>query len=462
MNAIAINPVEDRVLPHDLRIEQAVIGSALLGNPDTLDKLALMLKSEYFYHTPHRKIFSAICRIHQKGNPVDQVSVYENLAVGDEDKDRNTSLTLVEAIADVATDSNAEYHAIFIQKFYQRRKLINDAQSIIQQSYDSTREVDDLLADAARISESASIANGSRGHTAGDAVSLAVDRYEWAVQNDGALTGLPTGIGALDVITDGFQDTDFIILAARPGEGKTSLAIWSALAMSKIKRGVFFTLEMPASAIGKRLITANTLLDGFRFRTGNLDASEQKRLIDAENELQNLLITIYDDVYSLSEVLALTRMHKRNEDIGWVVIDYLQLMHGERKSGDNREQEVAKISFSLRQLAKALSIPVIALCQLSRAGAARPDRRPQLSDLRESGSLEQDASMVIFPHRPIVHGKRTKELKDGTKLDLRYYGELIVAKQREGEVGFVEVETRMSSGYWGQWRMDEHILGGMG
>lgn len=454
-----VTQIQDRVMPYNLEIERAVLGACLMGNPDVIDKIQVLLKPEYFYATPHRRIFSAIGTIHQQGNPVDQLSVMEALTTGKEKEDINLRVIIVSAVGEIATDKNAEYHAKFIQQDFQRRAIINSAQGLVERGYDSGTELDELLADAAGISDRASVADLSRGYSVGDAVGLAIDRFEWARQHPGQLSGLPTGIDALDEMTDGLQNTDFIILAARPGEGKTSLAVWIASAMAEVKPGIVFSLEMSARQIGGRIVTANTMIEGFELRTGKFGVSEYERLKKAEEQLANLPITIYDDVYSQSEILALTRMLKRSDGIGWMLIDYLQLIRADRKQGDNREQEVAGISFSLKQLAKELKIPVIALCQLSRAGAARTDRKPQLSDLRESGSLEQDSDVVIFPHRPVVHGKRVKELEDGTKIDLRNYGELIVAKQREGAVGFVEVMADMRSGYWGKWIMENHTIG---
>jgi replicative DNA helicase len=454
-----MSEIKDRVPPHKPDLEEAVLGACMLGNPDVIDRIQLLLSPDCFYAPVHQKLYTAIGKLNRKGSPVDQLSVFEEVATGKEEEDRALSVTIAQVVGDMATDKNAEYHAKFIQQDFQRRILIRYAQALVEDGFDRNTEMENLLRDAAAISERASVADMSRGHIADEAVEAAIGRFEWARQHPEELLGLPTGLDELNQMTNGFQNTDFIIVAARPGEGKTSLAIWASLAMAKVKPGVFFSLEMPVTQLGGRLVTAHTRYDGFSLRSGRYNEEIQKGLYAAKESLSGLPIKIYDDVYSLGEILSLARILKRNQGIGWIVVDYLQLVRGERQRGDNREQEVAGISFAFKQLAKELQIPVIALCQLSRAGASRQDNKPQLSDLRESGALEQDSDVVIFPHRPFVHGKRMRELDDGRKLDLRNYGEIIVAKQREGAVGFVEVKVDMACGYWGPWFSDNHIIG---
>lgn len=448
----------DRLPPQNLDVERAVLGACFLQNPDTIDRVAVILKPEHFYHTPHRYLCRSILAIHSQGAMVDQVSVSTYLQRIDK-LDRVGGVSYVAEIAgEMATGGNAEYHARIVLEAYQKRHIITTASQVYQEAHEPSADINDLLSRLGNLADDVDVADASRGATLGESYQEALEYYEWAREHPGELLGLPTGIPELDRLTAGFQDTDLILIAARPGEGKTSLAVWTARAMAQAKPGVIFNLEMSKRQVGSRFITAETGLIGSELRRGRMSASEYKALKQAQDTINALPITVYDDVYQLDEIVSLARHHKRTDDIGWIQIDYLQLVRSARKNNDNREQQIAQISSTLKGLAKDLGIPVIALSQLSRLMKGEKIRKPKLDDLRESGALEQDANVVIFPFRPYVHGQEYWERDDGTKLDLSQYAQIIIGKQREGELGKFSIRADMSTGQWTEWDESEWII----
>jgi len=449
--------MEDKPLPSETDIERAVLGTCFMGEPDTIDRIAIILRPEHFYNTANREAFKAILAIHSQGAEVDVVSVVNRLQRTNKLDAVGGPAHIASITTEVATVSNAEYHARMVREAYQKRHIITTAQQVINQAHEPMSDLNGLLGRLGQI-ESDIATSDSRGISITQATQGALSYYEQAMENPDALLGLPSNIDELDEFTAGFQDSDLILLGARPGEGKTSCAVWWARAMASKKAGLFFNLEMSGRQVGSRFLTAESGLVGSMLRRG-MNYAQHKRLKEAMERVNNLPITIFDDVYDLDDICALTRQHKRENDIGWVVIDYLQLVRSTRQRNDNREQQVANISSTLKQLAKDLNIPVIALSQLSRLQKGAPLREPRLDDLRESGSLEQDANVVIFLFRPYVHGKMYQELDDGMKIDLQEYVKIIIAKQREGEIGSFKYSVDMGTGIWKPWNEDDWLIG---
>ena len=449
--------MDDKPMPSAHDLERAVLGTCFLGDADAIDRIAIILRPEHFYNTPHKNLYRAILALHTRGVMVDVVSVTDHL-------ERTGQLekigvqAVVEIAGEMATTANAEYHARMVRESYQKRYIITTAQQLISQAHEPMTEVNDLLSRLGNVGNEIAVTDTTLSQTVGESATDALAYYDWAREHPDELLGLPTGIPRLDEMTAGIQDTDLVLLAARPGEGKTSLGVWMARAMSQEKPGVMFNLEMSNRQVGSRFITAETGLVGSELRRGRISQGQYKELQRAREVLAQMPITIYDDVYMLDDIVSLARQHKRQDGIGWVMIDYLQLIRSTRRNGDNREQQIANISATLKQLAKDLDLPVIALSQLNRLAKGEKLRRPRLDDLRESGALEQDANVVIFPFRPFVHGTAFKELDNGTKLDLSQYAEIIIGKQREGELGWFKVRANMGCGQWIEWVEDDWIV----
>jgi len=430
-----------KVQPQALPLEEAVLGAIMLDK-DALAVVLDILRSESFYTEPHQLIYKAMLRLFEKTQPVDLLTVTEELKRSGDLEVIGGPYYLVELTNRVASAANIEFHARIISQKHVQRELIKVSTKIIQDAYEDTTDVFQLLDDAEQGLFSITQQNLSRGYESmGTLASRALKNLEELANKEDGLTGVPTGFVELDRLTSGWQPSDLIIIAARPGMGKTSftLALARNAAMDFNKGVAIFSLEMSNLQLVQRLISLEAEISGQKLRNGQLEDYEWQQLQSAIEKMSEVPIFIDDTPgINIFELRAKCRRLKMQHDIQMVIIDYLQLMSGGPEGGKgNREQEVSNISRSLKALAKELSVPVIALSQLSRAVETRGGtKRPQLSDLRESGSIEQDADMVSFIYRPEYYSI----LEDEEGQSLKGVSEIIIAKNRHGALKTVKLK----------------------
>jgi replicative DNA helicase len=418
-----------RVPPQSLEAERSVIGSMLLVN-EVIDDVLQLLRADYFYNDAHREIYSAILQLHENGHRgIDAVTLAEALTKRATLETIGGPHAILNILETVPHAAHAEHYARIVREKWLQRTLIYTCTDILKTSYDSQEDVSDVLKEAERrIFE---IAEQQENLSKIDIESILHDTWERIMEranNPDEVTGLTSGFVGLDKMTSGFQKTELVILAARPSMGKTAFVCNCALAMAgKGKTGVLiFSLEQSKLELAERFLCQFAKVDGHKVRQGNLDKFERDQILEASSELGTFPIFI-DDVpgRTISQISAFARRMKRQSGIGCVIIDYLQLIEAEEKTMP-REQQIATITRRLKFMAKELQIPVIALAQVNRGVEQRDDKKPKLSDLRESGAIEQDADLVIFLHREEVYNpsEENKGLAD-----------LIVAKNRSGPIG---------------------------
>lgn len=435
------NYVFGKVQPQALPLEEAVLGAIMLDK-DALPIVLDIIRSESFYSDGHKLIYKAMLRLFEKSQPVDLLTVTEELKKTGDLETIGGPYYLVELTNRVASAANIEYHARIISQKYIQRELITVSTKIIRDAYEDTTDVFQLLDDAEQGLFSITQQNLSRGYESmGTLASRALKALEELAEKEDGLTGIPTGFTDLDRLTSGWQPSDLIIVAARPGMGKTSFTLSLARnAALDFKKGVaLFSLEMSNVQLVHRLISMEAEIQGSKLRNGQLEEYEWQQLHSAIEKMSEAPIFI-DDTPGINvfELRAKCRRLKMQHDIQLVIIDYLQLMSGgtDGKNG-NREQEISQISRALKGLAKELNVPVIALSQLSRAVETRGgSKRPQLSDLRESGAIEQDADIVSFIYRPEYY----QILEDEEGQSLKGVSEIIVAKHRNGALKTVKLK----------------------
>ena len=426
--------------PQALEMEEAVLG-ALLLEKDALSRIIDVIRPEMFYKDANRVIYEAVYNLFQDSQPVDILTAKNYLTQNARLEVAGGVFYLTELTSRVASAANIEYHARVIAQKYLMRELIKIGDNIVKQAYDETSDVFDLLDSSEQELFSLSETNLRRNYMAmSDLVVSTLKRIEDIKGQEGGVTGVPSGFRNLDGYTSGFQNSDLIICAARPAMGKTAFML-TAARNAAVRFGVpvaFFSLEMAATQLVQRLLCAEAEIDAQKVRTGNLAEYEWTQLNTQIGELSKAPIFIDDTpALSIMDLRAKARRLKAEKKIGMIIIDYLQLMTGNTSKGGNREQEIAGISRSLKELAKEIDVPIIALSQLSRAVETRGgDKKPMLSDLRESGSIEQDADMVMFLYRPEYYGLTTYE--DGSST--QGIAEVIIAKQRNGPVGDVKLQ----------------------
>lgn len=427
-----------RVMPQAVELEEAVLGAAMLDK-GAFSVIVEKLRSESFYLPTHQEIFDVMRELFANSKPIDILTVHEELrkrAKLDEIGGVNYLMDLTNKVASAA---NIEYHAqIIIQKYIQR-SLIEVSTRTIKDSYEDSKDVLDLMDEAEQGLYDITDQNLNTGYQAVSAVAARVAKnIELLSQREDGLTGVTTGFKGLDKITNGWQSSDMIIIAARPGMGKTAFTLSLANNAAAANQGVaIFSLEMSDDQLVQRLISMQSMIPASKLREGKLDKEEFKILHDAVDKLSQMPIYIDDTpAINIFELRAKCRRLKQNHDIGLVVIDYLQLMSaGDKTKRGNREQEISSISRALKGMAKELKVPVIALSQLSRAVETRGgDKRPQLSDLRESGAIEQDADIVTFIYRPDYY-----DLSDNIDMPDNL-AEIIIAKHRNGSLGTVNLK----------------------
>lgn len=423
----------DRVPPHNNDAEQSVIGAIFL-EPQALITAAEVLIPEDFYRTAHEKIFNTMVLLSDKGQAIDIVTVTEELSAKNELEDVGGISYLSEIANSVPTAANIAHYARIVEEKALLRRLIRVATTIVEDGYTREDEVETLLSEAEKkMMEVASRKNAGDFRHIKDVLVQTYDNIELLHTQKGDVTGIPTGFRDLDKITAGFQPNDLIIVAARPSVGKTAFALNIAqnVATKTDENVAIFSLEMGAEQLVMRMLCAEGNIDAQVLRTGALQAEDWRKLTMAMGSLSNAGIFIDDSSgLRVSEIRSKCRRLQQEHGLGMVIIDYLQLLSGSVGSGENRQQEVSEISRSLKGLARELKIPVIALSQLSRGVEQRQDKRPMMSDLRESGSIEQDADIVSFLYREDYYDKETED---------ENMIEIIIAKQRNGPTGTVKL-----------------------
>ena len=423
-----------RMPPHSIDAEQAVLGAIIINSRAINDVSSILLPGD-FYREAHRIVFEAMLEMSYKGSPIDMLSLSEFL------RDKN----LFEKVGGVAfithlsnispSAANATYYAKIVKDKALLRNLINAASEIADSAFAGSDDIVNLLDNAER-----KVLAISASHDTGSAVPVksllkeAIGRIEMAYEAKGGLTGLPSGFDDLDRLTSGLQPSDLILLAARPSMGKTALTLNLAanVALRKKKSVAFFSLEMSSIQLLMRLISSESGVDSKQIQRGDVSPDEWAAIMGACDNLYNAPLYIDDNSnINVAELRSRARRIQSEHGLDLIIIDYLQLMQGRHTgSNDNRQQEVADISRSLKSLARELKVPVIALSQLSRSVENRQIKRPMLSDLRESGSLEQDADIVMFLYREDYY------VKDPENQNIT---ELIVAKHRNGPVDTVRL-----------------------
>lgn len=428
-----------RVPPQAVDLEEAVLG-ALLIDKNALSKIVDILHHEAFYNERHQHIFKAVVSLFGENQPVDILTVASELRKEGQMKQAGGEVYLAQLSQKVSSAAHIEYHArIIIQKHIQR-ELIRISSEIIESAFDETTDVLELLDSSEQKLFEVAQGNLKRNYESSEAlIRQALERIEHISKQEG-LSGVPSGFSDLDRITSGWQPSDLIILAARPGMGKTAFVLSMArnMAIEHDKKVAIFSLEMSSVQLITRIISSETGLNSEKLRKGDLTDYEWKNLTSGVVDLEKAKLFI-DDTPALSvfDLRAKVRRLASTQGLDVIIIDYLQLMTvGGSKAQGNREQEISTISRSLKSIAKELNVPVIALSQLSRAVETRStSKRPQLSDLRESGAIEQDADIVSFIYRPQYY--QIDEWEDGTPCENE--AEIIIAKHRNGSLDDVRL-----------------------
>lgn len=422
---------DDRLVPQDLEAERSLLG-AILIDADVMSDVADKITSSEFYEPAHQKIFSAVLRLYENDKPIDLLTLSRELKSKDELKEVGGREYLVEIAESVPTASNAATYAELVRDTATRRSYIHAAAEITDLAFS-----DELAGKDLNDKIEGLIYHASTDFSAEDLVpfeqlaSEAFNRIEDMANNPDRLRGLKTGFADLDKYIMGLNKSELLILAARPAMGKSTLAqnIMTSVAMKEKKPVVYFSLEMGSDQLTDRILAAQSGIDSQRIRSGHLKGDDFTKITEAISELSDAPILIDQSAaLSVLEIRTKARRMKNKHDLGLIVVDYLQLMQASRASRDpNRVQEISEISRGLKLLARELDVPVLALSQLSRAVESRNDKRPLLSDLRESGSIEQDADVVMFMYREGYYDKEGAEDSDLT--------ELIIAKNRNGPSG---------------------------
>lgn len=433
---MADSATPERTFPHNLDAERSVLGAVLLRN-DTFNSAAELITADDFYRQAHRRIFDKMTTLSERGDAIDLITLTEELSRAGELDEVGGPAYIAKLVDGVPRSSNVEYYAKIIKQKSTLRSLIISAQQIQQTAYEADGDVDEILDDAERqIFQIADKRIRAGFVPLSELVRGSFDTIQKLQEQKGAITGCPTGFTELDDMTTGLQPGDLVLVAARPSMGKTSFVLniaQNAATAPDLQRTVgFFSLEMSKEQLFMRLLTSEARIDAHRLRTGYLTTDDYGKLVHAIGTLEQTRIFI-DDTASIGvlEMRAKARRLQAEHGLHLIIIDYIQLMQG-RGRFDNRQQELSAISRSLKGLAKELGVPIIALSQLSRAAETRSDHRPQLSDLRDSGALEQDADLAMFIFRPAVYEKEKNP-------ETERLAEIIIAKQRNGPIGSVNL-----------------------
>ena len=421
-----------KIPPHDIDAEQAVLGS-MLTDKEAVNAAIESLKEDAFYRDDNRIIFQAIVNLYSKSEPIDIITLKDELESMDKFEQVGGYEYLASLPDKVPTTANVQKYIKIVEEKSILRNLIKTANEIIELGYDPTEDVEDIMDGAEKKIFDIMQSKNQKGYTPiKDVLVESFTKLEELYNRKQHITGVPTGFAELDYKTAGLHGSELILVAARPAMGKTAFAL--NLATNAALRGnapvAIFSLEMSKDQLVNRILCSEAMVDSNKVRTGKLDEDDWVKLAGAIGPLSEAEMYIDDTPgISVMEIRTKCRKLKMEKNIGLVVIDYLQLVQGNKRTA-SREQEISEISKSLKILAKEINVPVIALSQLSRAVEQRPDHRPMLSDLRESGAIEQDADIVMFLYRDDYYNKES-EKKD--------IAEVIIAKQRGGQTGTVEL-----------------------
>ncbi|MDD5495681.1 MAG: replicative DNA helicase [Candidatus Omnitrophica bacterium] len=418
----------EKIPPQSMEAEMAVLGSMLLDR-EAISQAIELLEDSYFYKDAHKRIFSSIIKLYNENKAVDLITIIEELKKAASIDDVGGPAYITALSSNVPTAANIVHYAKIVKEKAALRSLINASTRIVSECYDTTQDVDILIDKAEKIIfDIASRKVESRVVALRDVIKNSIETIDNLYQRKEHITGIATGFRDLDMRTAGLQKSDLIVVAGRPSMGKSALAACIAEHAGVIDKVpvAFFSLEMSKEQLVQRLLCSHAKVDAHKVRTGFLSQADWPRLVTAAGKLSEAPIYIDDTPgITVMELRAKARRLKAQHDIQLIVLDYLQLMQGPAKA-DSRQQEISEISRSLKALARELNVPLIAISQLSRAVEQRSDHRPQLSDLRESGAIEQDADLVLLLLREEYYNP-TEENKG--------LAELIIAKQRNGPVG---------------------------
>ncbi len=421
-----------RVMPHSIEAERAVVGSMMMDSDAIATAHELLLKDD-FYGRQYGLLFQAMADMYSAGVAVDLTTLKDKLNHLDLPPELGDIEFLRELLGSVPTSANVKHYAKIVKEKSVLRQLIKTSENIANTCYAGKEDLKTILEDSEKNIFSISQNQGEGEYVSIDRVVInAMERIEKVSKTQGTVTGIPTGFIDLDYKTSGFQDSDLIIIAARPAMGKTAfeLNIADYMACKKNKTVAIFSLEMSKEQLVNRLLALEAGVDSQKIRTGDVDDGDWEQLIEGANIIAKSKMII-DDTGSISigELKSKCRRYKREFDLGIILIDYLQLMTVGGRT-ESRQQEISEISRSLKALARELNVPIVALSQLGRAVESRPDKRPMLSDLRESGAIEQDADMVMFLYRDDYYHPDSEK---------KGISEVIIAKQRNGPIGTIEL-----------------------
>ena len=422
-----------RVLPHSLEAEQSVIGSMLMDREAIITASEIVTADDFYQHQ-YGVMYESMVELFNEGKPVDLVTLQNRLKEKDVPPEVSSLEFVRDIITTVPTSANVKYYATIVKEKAVLRRLIRVNEEIANDCYLGRDPLETILADTEK-----KIFDLLQSRSSGDFVPIrqvalnVLENIEKASKTKETVTGVSTGFIALDYKTSGFQPSDFILIAARPSMGKTAFVL-NVVDHVAVKKGIpcmVFSLEMSKEQLVNRMLSMESNVDSQKLRTGTLTDSDWDAVVEGVGIIGGSKLIIDDTPgISISELRSKCRKMKLEHGLGMVIIDYLQLMTGSGKSSDNRQQEISEISRSLKALAREMQAPVVALSQLSRACETRTDHRPMLSDLRESGAIEQDADVVMFLYRDDYYNKDS-EMKD--------MAEVIIAKQRNGPIGTVNL-----------------------
>ncbi|MFS9365796.1 replicative DNA helicase [Streptococcus oralis subsp. tigurinus] len=425
-----------RIPPHDLVAEQSVLGAVFIS-PESLITLADELTPDDFYKPANKIVFKTMLSLLEKGEPIDATTMVSALTNQGDISTIGGINYVVELVNSTPTSKNVEHYAKLVKEKATLRKMIADLSDSLSSAYQGDVSIDDIIAKTEKSMLDISNQNTGTGfRNVADILDTHMQMVETRSQTDGVVTGLSTGFVGLDKITTGLHEDNLIILAARPAMGKTALALNIAqyIAVKEKKPVAIFSLEMGAESLIERMLAAEGMVEEYHLKTGNLSVEEWSRLVHAQGNLYDAPIFVDDTAgIRISEIRSKARkLAQEMGGLGVIIIDYLQLITGSK--GENRQQVVSEISRELKILAKDLKVPVIALSQLSRAVEQRQDKRPMLADLRESGSIEQDADIVAFLYRDAYYQKEQADSQEANNVT-----ELILEKNRHGSLGTVKL-----------------------
>lgn len=425
-----------RILPHDLVAEQSVLGAVFIS-PETMISLADELTPDDFYKPANKIVFKTMLSLLEKGEPIDATTMVSALTNQGDISNIGGINYVVELVNSIPTSKNVEHYAKLVKEKATLRKVIADLSDSLSSAYQGDVSIGDIIAKTEKSLINISNQNAGTGfRNVADILDTHMQIVETRSQTDGFVTGLSTGFVGLDKITTGLHEGNLIILAARPAMGKTALALNIAKHVATVERkpAVIFSLEMGAEELIERMVASEGMIPGYHLKTGNLSTDEWKRLVHAQSNLYDVPIFVDDTAgIRISDIRSKARkLSQEMGGLGIIIIDYLQLITGSKR--ENRQQIVSEISRELKILAKDLRVPVIALSQLSRSVEQRQDKRPMLSDLRESGSIEQDADIVAFLYRDAYYQKEQADSQEANNVT-----ELILEKNRHGSLGTVKL-----------------------